>query len=141
MGEVIYLFVSAVRNLLIGNIWAKLGTIALIAALAGLMVYDNRKRRRERQTFPYHSLTLMSETNTLHLMERGATRPKNVMADLNNYDTAAQVYEYVYKKFDEAAFGHLIIHRAGTEKTTEFVRDAEQSDAENEERLRVLMFQ
>jgi hypothetical protein len=55
------------------------------------------------------------------------------------FETAEQVYHYVYEQFDEAAFEHLRIHRADG-RNEDFTRDGTQSHQENVTRLQEMMF-
>ena len=80
----------------------------------------------------------------LHLVARGATEPQGqskipLMSRLRNFETADEVYEYVYKKFDEAAFEKILVHKLGTDTHVEFVYNAEETDDANLARLKALI--
>jgi hypothetical protein len=115
--------------------------LLFIVGMVCLFFWDESRRKRKFAAASYQSVTLHDdEKGTLHLLERGVPKLPRVLMDLRTFETADQVYHYVYKEFGEAAFARLVIHRASGEDTVTFVHDAQQSDEENVARLQAMMF-
>jgi hypothetical protein len=113
----------------------------VVVGIIGYIVLVETRRKRQFSAAAYQGITLNNdEKGILHLLERGVPKLPNVLMAMRTFETAEQVYQYVYKEFGEAAYDRLVIHRASGADTVTFVHDAQQSDEENTARLQEMMF-
>ncbi len=118
--------------------------VLIVVGVIALIVIGEQRKKKTLQKAAFQGLTFGDEMGVLHLVARGATEPQGqskipLMSRLRNFETADEVYEYVYKKFDEAAFEKILVHKLGTDTHVEFVYNAEETDDANLARLKALI--
>jgi hypothetical protein len=117
--------------------------VFIVVGGIAFMVIGEQRKKKTLQKAAFQGITFGDETGILHLVARGAAEPQGkskvpLMSRLRSFETADEVYEYVYKKFDEAVFEKILVHKAGVDAPVEFVLNTQESDDKNRARLATL---
>jgi hypothetical protein len=115
-----------------------IATVCILGLILYVVLAEIKRNRTLRQS-KFQAVTCLNEAGICHLISQESKMPDGVIAQLLAFDTAEEIYDYVYKKFGEAAFEKLVIHRKERENAT-FTHDDTQTEAENIARLNDLLF-
>jgi hypothetical protein len=116
--------------------------VAFLVLLAGVFLYfglEQSLRARKTKTLPFQAMTGSKYPGILFVFCPGTKDTALGLLTLLGFESPEALYDFVYKKFDEAAFEKILIHRVGSAEPAEFVRAPDRSDAENLQRLQALL--
>ena len=117
-----------------GEIYAYILAGLVFVALVLYIVLNERLIKQTASAGKFRLMTRHSETGTLHVVHEQATEPTNIATRLGAFDTPGDVYDYVYKKFDEPLFKRVLLYLPGTEPVS-FDYEKNQGDDINRENL------
>jgi hypothetical protein len=112
----------------------------IIVSLIGYVIFKEvRKERhmRKNKMIIARMPIPTGDTKAFYLFIGGVKETEGISPQ--GFDNAEEVFHYVYKKYGEAIYETLVIHRAGKEKAT-FTHDDTQTETENIAHLNDLLF-
>ena len=126
MGELTQLLVTSVRLLLFGNTIVRILTLLVIGVLVAAIVISERKMADAA----FRAVLIQNETDILHIVARNAALPKNVRNQLRSFETPDELYDYIYKKYDEPLYHRVFLHLSNA-APSEFSYDKAVGHTEN----------
>jgi hypothetical protein len=112
-------------------------SLIVVSLIAYVIIKETKKDRHMRKTKPIIATMSMDGTKEFYLFVDGMKETKGISSQ--GFDSAEEVFHYVYKKYDEAVFEKLVIHRKGKENAV-FTHDDAQTETENIARLNDCLF-
>nr|WP_309685554.1 hypothetical protein [Armatimonas sp.] len=119
--------------------WTFFVFLGVIGVIFLYFMVDHARQEKRVKKFPFQAKTNPKHSETVFLFCPGAKDTTTFLVPLRGFSSAEEIYDYLYKKFDEPAFQNVRIYRANSTESEAFDHSPEQSDADNLERLRQLL--
>ncbi len=113
-----------------GEVYAYVIAGLIFFGIIAYIVWNERREKHVASAGKFRLITLLSDTDAAHLLHADVPDPGGIRSRLKAFDTPGEVYDYIYRKYDEPLYKRVVLHRPGSEPV-EFVPDKDRSHDEN----------